>query len=235
MQSIQYINNFFKDLSFNEGSHTYTVDNNILPSVSSLIKKVTPIFDEELISSRVSKATNKSQQEILRSWKETSDEACDRGTRVHNFAEAYAYDRNLIPSCPQEAAVKKFWDDMPEHIIPAFVELRMYHKIFAYAGTGDLILYDMSNGSFILGDYKTNKNLFKNFKNQPLLFPFLNMLATPFSKYSIQLSYYQILFEQTGFKVSSRKLIWLDLTGNYIMYNLEDYTSVLTEELSKRN
>jgi ATP-dependent exoDNAse (exonuclease V) beta subunit len=235
MHLSEQIEVFFNDLEFEEHSHTYRVKGEILPSVSFLIKQVTPPFDEQEISKKVSLRDNRPRAEVLTEWKEIRDEACDRGKRVHNFAEEYAFDRELKPTCPQEKAAKKFWDQMPAHIVPMFVELKMYHKLFRYAGTTDLVLFDRNTGMFILADYKTNKDLFKNFNKQRLLFPFNNMLATPYSKYALQLSYYQILFEQTGFKVSHRKLIYLDMDGGYGIYDLNDYTNVLTAELLKRN
>ena len=107
----------------------------------------------------------------------------------------------------------------------------MFHKEFMFAGTADILLYNTVTGMFIIGDYKTNKDLFKNFNGQKMLGPFNNMLDCAFSKYQLQLSYYQILFEQTGLKVSSRKLIWLLPDGTYKMYNMDDHTKVLKEQL----
>lgn len=60
---------------------------------------------------------------------------------------------------------------------------------------------------------------------------FNNLLDNPFNHYQLQLSFYQILFEQSGFKVSSRKLIWLLDDGTYKMYNMDDYTQQLKEQL----
>lgn len=60
---------------------------------------------------------------------------------------------------------------------------------------------------------------------------FDNLLDSPYNKYQLQLSFYQILLEQIGLKVSSRKLIWLRPTGKYELYNTEDYTDVLRDWL----
>jgi hypothetical protein len=46
-------------------------------------------------------------------------------------------------------------------------------------------------------------------------------------------SFYQLLFEQTGYKVSSRKIIWLLKTAEYIMYDCENLTKELLQELNK--
>lgn len=225
---INNINMFFKGIHLNEEDHVYKLHGKkILPSVSSKIEKYYKKFDEENISKGVAKKRGISQQEVLAEWEETRNEACDRGTRVHNFAEDYVYNRTLTPSCSQEKAVVKFWNDLPEHIVPLILELQMYHKQFLFAGTADVPLYNKLTDTVIIGDYKTNKDLFKNFKEKKLLSPFEHLLDNPFNKYQIQLSYYQLLFEQVGMKVSSRKIIWLKKDGEYEIFDAADYTKEL--------
>lgn len=75
--------------------------------------------------------------------------------------------------------------------------------------------------------HNTNKDLFKNYKGKRLLKPFDFLLDSPFNKYQIQLSYYQLLFEQVGYNVRSRKLIWLNPSGNYKLYGTNNYTKIL--------
>jgi len=226
---------YFRNLHFNEDKHLYTInkDNNdkkILPSVSGLIKRYAKPFPKDA-SNKYAIKNNLTVQQVKKEWKNKSDEACERGTRVHLFGELYPFDKTVKPKCKQEEACKKFWDELPEHIEPLIMELRMYHKEYDYAGTTDIVLYNRLNNTVILADYKTNKDLFKNFKQKRLLKPFSNLLDCPFNKYQLQLSYYQILLEQSGFKVSSRKLIWLRKTGEYEMYSLDELTDTLEDEL----
>lgn len=81
-------------------------------------------------------------------------------------------------------------------------------------------------GKSLIPTHNTNKDLFKNFKGQRLTGRFSNFLDNPFNKYQLQLSYYQILLEQTGVEVSGRKLIWLS-PNNYKMYDCQDLTQYL--------
>ena len=104
----------------------------------------------------------------------------------------------------------------------------MYHKEELYAGTADGTLYNTITGKYILIDYKTNIDIFKNYKGQTMLAPFEHLLDSPFNKYQIQLSYYQILLEQiSGIEVSSRKLVWLRPTGEYELYDTENFTHLI--------
>ena len=229
------INDFFKELKFEEKQHRYTVKGMFLPSVSGLIKNFVEPFNEKEVSYHSAIKQGRTQEEVLKEWDEIRQESCDRGHRVHLFGEHYVWNRELIPSCPQEKAIVKFWNDVPEHIIPFQMELQMFHKDFLFAGTCDILLFNTQTGEFILADYKTNKDLFKNYKQKKLKYPFGNMLDMPYNKYQIQLSFYQILFEQIGLKISSRKIVWLGLDGNYKMYDTEDLRKPLLTHLASRN
>ncbi|MBV1928914.1 MAG: PD-(D/E)XK nuclease family protein [Gammaproteobacteria bacterium] len=226
---------YFKKLEFNKEAHTYKVGEVAMSSVSKLIGSFHYPFERQKISSNTAFRRNVDQSVVLAEWDATRDEACARGHRVHDFGEAYVWDRSLKPSCPQEEAVVKFWAEMPDHIVPVIMELKMYHKTFIYAGTADIILYNKKTNKYIIADYKTNKDLFKNFKNKKLKYPFAYLKDSPYNKYQLQLTFYQLLFEQTGFQVEDRKLIWLLKDGNYNMYSTENFASELKYYLTNRN
>lgn len=226
MEKVQKkLKNFFKDLSFKEKEHKYSVKGRpIEKSVSKLIENFYEEFDVDAIAPYSAIKAGVTTEEIKAQWAAINLESRERGHRVHAFGEVYQYNRRLKPSCPQEKAIVKFWSDIPEHIIPVEAELRMYHFKEFYAGTADFILYDTKANEYIIGDYKTNKDLYKNFQGKTMLAPFEYLLDMPLSHYQIQLSYYQILLEQIGVKVSKRLIVWLKLDGEYEMIFLDDVT-----------
>jgi hypothetical protein len=61
---------------------------------------------------------------------------------------------------------------------------------------------------------------------------FSHLLDMPLNHYVIQLSYYQLLLEQVGVKVSKRVIIWLGLDGNYQLFETEDVTGILKSTLN---
>lgn len=234
MELLQKIKEPFKDLYFKEKEHKYFVKGQPLSnSVSNLIGKYYEHFNAEQVAPYSAKKAGVTTEEILKLWADINEESRNRGHRVHNFGELYQFDRSLKPSCPQEEAIVKFWQEVPEHILPVAAELRMYHFKHLFAGTADIILFDTKTQTYIIADYKTNKDLFKNFKGKTMLGPFSNLLDNPLNHYAIQLSYYQILLEQVGIKVSKRIIIWLGLNGEYTTYNTEDLTNLLKEDLEK--
>ena len=233
MELLKQISTPFQDLSFKEKEHQYLVKGEPLKgSVSGLIKQFYDTPDFNLIAPYSAAKRGISTEEIQKEWKDNNLEAITRGSRVHLFGENYPYNRSLIPSCPQEQAVVKFWSDMPEHIILVGVELRMYHFLKLFGGTADIILFDTKTQTYIIADYKTNRDLYKNFKGKTMTGPFSHLLDCPLNHYVIQLSYYQILLEQIGIKISKRIIIHLDLEGNYQLINTDDVTGILRQTLN---
>lgn len=239
MQQVrENIKSFYKGLTFNDKLHKYYVDGKPLDiSVSGKIKKFKPEFNSYEKAKEMEANYGRPFQEYLDEWKQKADIACERGNQAHLFGEMYAFDRSIRPRTELDIAIMKFWQDLPPHIVPAFVELQMFHKKYLYAGTSDILLYNILSGKYIIADYKTNQDLFKNFKGQTMLGPFSHLLDQPYNHYQIQLSYYQILFEQLGLEVSHRKIVWLqdvNNKGTYKVYDTEDFTDILKkEELNK--
>ena len=232
MLTKEEITNYFSDLIFNENIHKYSKNNKDLISVSKLIEQYYTAFDKT-IAKRIAKRKNCSEQEILNKWDEISRQASKRGHKAHDFGEAYMYNHSLQPTTPLEKAIQTFWNKVPDYVIPVGAEIKMYHKKFNYAGTADIILYNKNTNSYIIGDYKTNRDLFKNFKGQKMLGSFSDKLDTPFNHYQIQLSYYQILFEQLGVTVSNRFILWLLDDGTFQFRKTEDFTKILLNDLTK--
>tara|TARA_R110002020_G_scaffold55517_3_gene153970 strand:+ start:409 stop:1200 length:792 start_codon:yes stop_codon:yes gene_type:complete len=241
----------FKELSFDPAKHKYTVSGVMYPSVSGLIKEFATPFNAGPISERVAEKEGVSAKVIRARWKKIADDACDLGTRIHDFAERYTIKKYGLTTKLkftsvtehlkegeelnlQEKAAMRFWDTLPSYYVPVVMELQMFSKEFKYCGTADIILMDTRDNSLVIGDYKTNKDLFKQFKNQKLqgIFSFLD--DSPFGKYNLQLSFYQILLEQAGYKVSRRFIVWLKRDGFFNMYDTEDYTKELLQNFKKK-
>lgn len=129
----------FPELSFDESTHTYRVDQIILPSVTTLMK---PLSDD--LYRTIS-------PEIL-------ERAAQRGTAIHNAIENYiAFGVRDIPSqyVGYFEAFTQWWDKRKPQ--PLALERAVYHKILMYAGTADLIC--MIDGRLTLVDYKSSAQI----------------------------------------------------------------------------
>ena len=146
---------YFKGLEFEEVQHKYVFNSKpIKISVSGLIKNYYKPFDSYSISLRIAERDGISQEEVLKGWDDEATKGINKGNKAHLFGEVYPFNRNLEPKDKYEEAIVKFWNDLPDTIVPVIMELRMFHKEFMFAGTADILLYNTVTGMFIIGDYK---------------------------------------------------------------------------------
>lgn len=228
------IKSYFKDLEFNEEEHKYSLRGRdvSLTSVSHKIKDFVIPFDTLGNAERVAKREGVTTEEILKRWKDKANNACSLGTKVHLFGELY--NGTQKPTNGYEEAIVKFSKIVPPHIDLLINELQMYNEEFGIAGTADLVYYNHNTGKLRIMDWKTNADLFKNFKGQTLLKPFENILDSPYGKYVLQLSFYQLMLEQTGYEVEDRCLIWIKPDGTYTCHKTPDVSKELLSELIKQ-
>ena len=199
-------------------------------------------------------------EEILSQWKEKSENACTHGTEVHEFGESCFYymtgqydkilpefkcrltnDGGFESRSPKEDAAVRFYQDIPKCMIPILAETKVYDANLGYAGTFDILFYydaelagkPSSNSGLFVMDWKTNKDLYKNFKEQTLLSPFEHLLDMPLSTYKLQLSLYENALYKIGFNTVGRRILWLKPDGTYEKINLESYQEKIDNELKK--
>lgn len=145
---------------------------------------------------------------------------------------------------PKEIAVVKFWNDLPKCIVPIAAENKVFivNDDYAYSGTFDILFYydatldgktDSKSGLMVF-DYKTNVDLYKNFKGKKLLKPFDELLDMSLNIYKLQLTAYQLCLENIGMKIIARRLIWLKPNAVYEKIPLESYTTELDLALRKK-
>jgi hypothetical protein len=232
------LNLAFADLEFEEERHLYTLRGKRIPSVSKLVEARAPKFNaEEILPHSAAKATRIEKKEVTvhelrHRWQTINKKSCDLGHETHYFMEHYTGIQT--PRTPQEEAGIKFFNDMSKEYEVIFREIRMYSNKYSFAGTDDLLLIHKQTGQIITGDYKTNGDLFKNYKGETLLPPFDYLMNCPYNKYQIQLSYYQMMLEEAGCEVSDRLLVYLKADGEYKIFNLPDLTKELIEIHSKQ-
>ena len=195
------------------------------------------------------------KEEILAQWAVKSGHACEFGTEVHAFGESMFYymigePEKILPECADkfrdgiphptslhEEAVVKFWEDIPETFVPVLAETKVFNRNGTpYAGTFDILFYyvDEKNpqkSGLVIFDYKTNEDLYKNFRGQKLLWPFNDMLDMSYSYYTLQLGCYQIPLENLGYKVVGRRLIWLRPDGTYDSIKVNGVSDRIREAL----
>lgn len=174
--------NKFGDIVFDEGPHKYYIDGKEYTPVSHIISQYENKFDLEARSLSYAKKTGMEQDEVKRMWKLNNLEATVMGTRAHEYGESltnmlsghtelicqqnkpqYISDENwLIPTFPQEFAMRNFYNELNPSIVPIGAEFKLSTKYIDGAkpicGTADILFYfnapDNNKSGFIIGDWK---------------------------------------------------------------------------------
>ena len=211
---------------------------------------------ERNYNKETSKYYRMTPDQIIESWHKISSDACSHGTERHEFAESIFYFMSnqfdkILPAFkdrlkydedtgepifvaiePKEEAAAKFYEDLPDCLMPILAETKVYREDLGYSGTFDLLFYydaeldgksDDKSG-FVIFDYKTNKDLYKNFKGERMFSPFNDLLNCSFNVYQLQLSLYQLALEPIGFKIIGRRIIWLKDDSSYEKISTDSYT-----------
>lgn len=244
-------------LTFNAEEHRYFLAGQELRSVSSIVEHFAP-FDALAIATRCAvnpkhEHFGKKPEDIVAIWEENGRQAADAGTKVHAFAEACCLylegkedqieeqfrDRvttdGLAAVEPKEEAVARWWaeQDWTRYAVVA-KETRIVNPVLGYAGTFDLLLYDMYNSAFAQEDYKTNKDLYRWFGE--MLLPPLSMLrANDIDEYTVQQTLYTIELRNIGLPVISNQLVWLKEDGYENVDLPMQYDKVIAWAVSQLN
>lgn len=129
----------FKELSFEERTHTYTLEGEVIPSVTHIMGPISAAHYSNV------------RQDAL-------EHAARRGTSAHNAIETYLEFGIADVSdegAPYLEAFVRWMEDVSPEVVGA--ELRVYHKELRYAGTCDLLC--KIDGKLCLVDYKTTSSV----------------------------------------------------------------------------
>lgn len=214
---------FFDELQFDEIKHTYTLKNKKYISVSKKIEEFYKPFDPS-IAKYVAIAKNTTELAIKSEWEKLKKQSIVKGNILHKYAHEKLSGKDVKPFNSSQRAIDEYINNITDEIV--FVEKPIFSIKYGYAGTPDLVLYNLESGLFRIVDWKTNKDINKNYKGQKMLTPFEDLLDTPLNHYAVQLSLYQICLEEAGLAVESRTVIHFQDEG-FTPYELPDLTSSL--------
>lgn len=172
----------FGNIVFEEIPHRYTIDGVEYTPVSTIISKYEQPFDEDRISKAYANKHGKTQEEVLTEWKWINRCSTVMGTRAHEFGESYTNFKSghkeliceqnkpqfleeenwLVPTFPQEFAIKAFYDNLNKDLHPIGAEFKLSTQYIDGAkpicGTADILFYydapNPKNSGYVIGDWK---------------------------------------------------------------------------------
>lgn len=234
---------------FNEKGQEYI-------SVTTILHKLVPTFDPNGDILRAKAAKLGVAPEVLREqWKQASKDACELGTRFHAALEEHILSTRcdmfvpgVIPN-PEFDNLRRSFDKLMESISRSMrdefhPELLLYDDDSLIAGTADLII-DHYDGTFSVGDFKTNKSIsYVAFNNEKLLGAFSHLNNCSYTIYSLQLSLYAYMYaKRTGKTLRQLFIMWIDrehdneivfIPVNYLYNEIVTLLTLRKQELEQK-
>ncbi len=235
------LNVYNSDLAFkfDPSKHRYTYNGESFISVTQFISLFHQKFDSDYWSKYKSEESGKSQEEILKEWKDLNDRANYIGTSTHNWIEGYF--NRVYQELPVDIDVidriNKFNIAYVKYLYkltPIKFEQRIFSKKWKIAGMIDsLFLY---KDKVIMIDWKTNKlftddDHYKG-KFEKLLSPLDTFYKNHYNEYSIQVSLYRLILKEIGIDVKACYLLHIGPNEEAKMYTAKDFTSLLEPYLN---
>lgn len=212
-------------ISFDEGPHIYTINDNDTINGDSDYMSVTTWnhshfehFDADAIIKKMmsskkwpeNKYYGMSVEEIKAAWEKNRDEAASAGTKMHYDIECYYNKMEVKNDSVEYAHFKKFVEAFPD-LKPYRTEWMVWHEELRFAGSIDMV-YEKEDGTLMIYDWKRSKGI----KKAPAWGKYshtecINHLPdTNYWHYSLQLNTYKAILEaKYNKKVSDLYLVCL--------------------------
>jgi hypothetical protein len=213
--------NHFKDIHFDEETHTYTRNGFKYISVTTLIHDYASFFDAGLVSEKVSARDNIPKKEILSIWDIQKEYACILGKEFHLYVETYfKYGRRIQTVTGIEDRINefhKFWDKFSDFIEIVDNEVVVYDDKTKVAGTIDCIAKNKKTGKYVILDWKTNKEIKEHNQWNNMKFPFEQHDDCNLNHYSMQLDIYKRILEKNveGIELENSRIIYFPKNNDY--------------------
>lgn len=222
-------------ITFREEDHTYTHNETgeRFTSVTTLLGKYKKPFDADGVATRVAKREGVTKEMILEMWENEKNKACDRGTEIHKLLEDYI---TFGDEADNWGWLYKSYDKTREWNIDKFdkvlCEQLVWSEDFKVSGLADLI-YEHKDGTFTVGDFKTNKRYrFGSDFGEWMLEPLDHLSVCEHSTYTMQLSLYAYLYEQMTGKKCRKLVIYYLNKDKFVAYH-GNYMKAEVKELLK--
>ena len=186
-------------VEFDEASHTYRIDGQLVPSVTTILGRLKPEFDAESAAERVAEREGRTVIDVLSDWKYRSLMALANGKEVHRQIEAVITTGSAPLLAPDpDGSWSRCLARIQAGAVPLAIEQIVADKELAVAGTVDAILYSRKTGSVHVCDWKPGKFKAEGYRGETLQPPFDDLAMNHLTAYSLQVSLYRLILERHG-------------------------------------
>ncbi len=196
-------------IHFDEASHTYTVNGQVLKSVTTLISECFEQFDADYWAAKKAPSMNMTPEEVKALWERKGEEARNLGTMMHAKIERY-----YLGETNESDDTYRLFEQFTQHyhLSPYRTEWTIYDEESGIAGTLDFL--NLEQGVFTIFDWKRSNKILvcgspetKNRWGKTAFSPISHVPDTIYWHYALQLSIYRYILEKNyGIQVSFGKL-----------------------------
>jgi ATP-dependent exoDNAse (exonuclease V) beta subunit len=189
--------------------HQYVAGGETLTSVTTLIQKWFPQFDAEEVAKKKAAREGSSWAALVAEWDRKRIEAADFGTKIHLMAEKILQekDERAADHMAETEREKAYLVAIKESLVRVgrgyeVVESEkiVFSSTKKVAGTIDLLLRSKTTGEFVIGDWKTNREIkYAGFRKEMGFGPCRLLENCNFTHYSLQASAYGELLLSEGY------------------------------------
>lgn len=234
LQDLVVLEKSFENVIFSEKDHSYLINGQKSSgSVTQLLKKYEKPFDAKKLASIVAAKQGVLPEDVLSLWNFKKEYACLKGTLFHLYVENFlqkkkvpvdkraihSFVKNYSSYVNEEEFYKDlaqyisnflhFYEEWKESYILIRPELVIGDKSTGICGCIDNLSYNFKTNQLAIFDYKSNKDLKKEGKEN-LLNSLSHLQSTSIVKYSLQLQLYRLIFERnTPFNIDDMQIVWV--------------------------
>ena len=200
------------EIEFFEDTHRYLslIEGQEIEYISgtSFLHKFFKPFDEDgSIAKRCAEKEGISVEEIKARWSQAGREASTLGTKIHECCEDIELGRKELRNSPANPKEKYMIDNAVKRAKQFYssldilgVEKIVFSPSLKIAGTIDLFARSRKDGTYLIGDWKTNKSIEMEDKwNKFALKPIDHLHDINGVIYGLQLNLYQYLLQREGY------------------------------------
>ena len=209
-------------VKFDEASHRYSHNGDRYTSATQLIDLVANKFDTKGQAARMAIQHGQTPEYWEGKWRRLSQEALDKGTALHLQQEELLTARGVDVDEGKVYRVQNadlissvgtpdyfYW---PDGVYP---ELLLWNHEYKIAGRADKVILSTHKSGYRFAniqDHKTNKKLRDAWFTpgegyRRLRYPLAHLKDSDIIKYTLQMSIYQFMLEEMGFRAGKRVLL----------------------------
>lgn len=212
-----------RDIVFDITSHIYVHSSGMkLTSATALVNSIKQPFDTYRIAAASAKKQGVPRNKILAEWESKKVTATDQGNMFHDYAENSLQNKITDPFI-DPTLIQQFEDFKHEYVSNGYLtkigsEIIVGNKLLGIAGMIDQLFYNNQTSTLHIFDWKTNAKFRFTSEYKTKFKPPLNhMQECEFNNYSLQLSIYRYIIEESskdlGSMFGDSYVVWFNVNN----------------------